>query len=291
MFTMDNFLLAPFMLVFQKPTRRKAEKLQMESKRKIKNILGAGIFAVVLSLSGYSHAVVVNPGGDGPGTSLQDVFNALTLAPTAGLSSINVNSDQLSDFMDSYWSISAAGGSVATIVVELAGFSNNNVFGLYDADNPNSKVWLFGGFASEGSQGIISILSDGSVYRNFVDTGINFSGNNFGYYLNSTAGGSAGGVFYSDTTLNTDGVDHMVAYQGKGIDTVQIANLAPGLWTTNEYALAWEDLKGGGDGDYQDFVVMVESIVPTAVPLPAAALLFGSGLLGLIGAARRKKTA
>ena len=261
----------------------------MKTTRKIKNILGVGIFAAALSLSGYAHAVVVNPGGDGAGTSLQDVFNALTIAPTAGLSSINVNSDQLSDFMDSYWSISATGGSVATIVVELAGFRNTNGFGIYDAADPNSKVWLFGGAATVGSQSLISIMSDGSVWRNFSDTGINFSGNNFGYFLNSTAGGPGGGVFYSDTSLNTDGIDHMVAFQGKGIDTIQIANLAPGLWTTNEYALAWEDLKGGGDGDYQDFVVMVESVVPTAVPVPAAALLFGSGLLGLMGIARRKQ--
>jgi hypothetical protein len=262
----------------------------MKTTRKLTNILGVCIFATGLSLSGYSHAVVVNPGGDGPGTSLQDVFNALTIAPTAGLSSIDVNSDQLSDFMDSYWSITAAGGSVTTIVVELAGFRNTNRFGIYDTADPNFKVGLFGGFATVGSQGIITIMSDGSVYRNLVDTGINFSGNNFGYYLDSTAGGSAGGVFYSDTTLNTDGIDHMVAFQGKGTDTIQIANLAPGLWTTNEYALAWEDLYGGGDGDYQDFVVMVESVVPTAVPLPAPALLFGSGLLGLIGVARRNKT-
>jgi hypothetical protein len=248
-------------------------------------------FAVALGLSGYSHAVVVNPGGDGPGTSLQDVFNALTIAPTAGLSSINVNSDQLSDFMDSYWSISASGGSVATIVVELAGFKNTSLFGIYDVANPAKKVTMFGGSASVGSQRVISIMSDGSVFSNFVDTGINFSGNNFGYFLNSIPGGPAGGEFFSDTTLNTDGIDHMVAFQGKGIDTVQIASLAPGLWTTNEYALAWEDLSGGGDGDYQDFVVMVESVVPTAVPIPAAAPLFGSGLLGLIGLARRRSTA
>jgi hypothetical protein len=264
----------------------------MKTTRKIKNILGAGVFTAALSLSGYTHAVVVGPGGDGTNTSLQDVFNALTLAPTAGLSSINVNSDQLSDFMDSYWAVSAAGGSVATIVVELAGFSNTNLFGIYDAADPNSKVWLFGGAASVGSQRVVSIMSDGSVYLNFSDTGINFNSNHFGYVLNSTAGGSSGGVFYSDTGLNTDGIDHMVAFQGKGIDTIQIGNLAPGIWTTNEYALAWEDLTGGGDGDYQDFVVMVESVVPTAVvPLPAAALFFGSGLLGLIGVATRKKTA
>jgi len=32
-------------------------------------------------------------------------------------------------------------------------------------------------------------------------------------------------------------------------------------------------------------------VVPSAVPVPAAAWLFGSGLLGLVGMARRKKAA
>lgn len=257
----------------------------------LQKLVSGAVCAAALGLPGYAQAVVVNPGGDGPGTSLQDVLNALTIAPTAGVSSIDVSADQLADFMDSYWSITASGGSVATIVVELAGFSNRNTFGIYDANDPNTSVRLFGGLATEGSQRVITIMSDGSVYRNFVDTGINFSGNNFGFYLNSSAGGPAGGLFYSDTSLNADGIDHMVAYQGKGIDTIQIASLAPGLWTTNEYVLAWEDLLGGGDGDYQDFVVMVESVVPTAVPVPPAAWLFLSGLLGMIGISRRKRVA
>lgn len=266
-------------------------KIQLNAS--LRKLISGTACAVALGLSGYAHAAAVNPvGGDGPGTSLQDVLNALTVAPTAGLSSIDVNTDQLSDFMDSYWSISAAGGSVATIVVELAGFSNKNTFGIYDATDPSKRVTLFNGVATEGAQRIISIFSDGSVFRNFVDTGVNFAGNNFGYFLNSTAGGPAGGLFFSDTSLNTDGIDHMVAYQGKGIDTIQIASLAPGLWTTNEYALAWEDLTGGGDTDYQDFVVMVESVVPTTVvPVPPAAWLFVSGLLGLVGISRRKTAA
>ena len=108
-------------------------------------------------------------------------------------------------------------------------------------------------------------------------------GNSFGYYL----GDAAGPVFYSDTSLNGDTSDHMLAYQGTG-DTIQLPNIAPGTWTANEYALAWEDvLFPGADGDYNDMVLMVESVEP--VPVPAAVWLFGSGLIGLVGIARRKK--
>jgi len=52
--------------------------------------------------------------------------------------------------------------------------------------------------------------------------------------------------------------------------------------------LAWEDLPGAGDRGFNDIVVEV-SLAP--IPIPAAAWLFGSGLLGMVGIARRKKTA
>ena len=81
----------------------------------------------------------------------------------------------------------------------------------------------------------------------------------------------------------------MVAFQGKGTDTIKIGALNTRLWDVDAYALAWEDLVGGGDGDYQDFVVMVDSVL--TAPVPAAVWLFGSGLLGLIGISRRKKAA
>ena len=41
-----------------------------------------------------------------------------------------------------------------------------------------------------------------------------------------------------------------------------------------------------GDADYDDMLVRAEF---SPVPVPAAVWLFGSGLLGLIGAARRKE--
>jgi hypothetical protein len=109
------------------------------------------------------------------------------------------------------------------------------------------------------------------------------TGYDFGFYLETT-----NGTFYSDSLLN-GGNDHMLAFEGTGEDTVQIGLFAPGTWGTNEYILAWEDLpfsSAGCDQDYQDFVVMVESVSP--VPVPAAVLLGALGL-GAAGLRLRKR--
>ena len=219
--------------------------------------------------------------GDG-GVALQGVFDGMTIPPP---SSVNVLTDELPDTAgtgsyDSYWSITAAGGAVHTVIIELAGFAPYNTFGVYDAANPANKVQVFAGAAGAGSQAAVGIAADGSVLLNFTDTGIDFaSGNLFGYYLDAShplANNNPLAVFHSDTSLNADGVDHMYAYRGKNVDTVQLPGLAPGLWTDNEYVLAFEDLWTGGDADYTDFVVMVESVNP--IPVPGAVLL---GMLGL----------
>jgi hypothetical protein len=57
--------------------------------------------------------------------------------------------------------------------------------------------------------------------------------------------------------------------------------------TTSEYVLAFEDLhKSHADNDYNDFVVMVESVNPI-VPEPATLCLLGLG--GLILRKRKNK--
>jgi len=57
-------------------------------------------------------------------------------------------------------------------------------------------------------------------------------------------------IWYSRDALNDDGLRHMVTYR-LGNDV---------------YVFGFEDLRGGGDGDYQDLVLMVEHTAPTCIP-------------------------
>ena len=83
-------------------------------------------------------------------------------------------------------------------------------------------------------------------------------------------------LWTSKPDQNSDSLDHMVTWLITGG-----AGNTPG-----NRVIAWEDLRNGGDRDFNDLVVEV-NVAP--VPIPAAILLLGSGLVGLLGVRKKFK--
>lgn len=59
----------------------------------------------------------------------------------------------------------------------------------------------------------------------------------------------------------------------------------------NGLLIGFEDLFGGGDFDYDDHQFVFSSVSTVSVPEPESLILFGMGMLGLIGMSRRQKQA
>ncbi|MDY6949385.1 MAG: DUF4114 domain-containing protein [Pseudomonadota bacterium] len=234
----------------------------------------------VLGLAASQANALCTFGGSGE-PSLQGSFDTMLGANT--LSAANACVD---DGSDAAWTTVGSVGQI-DIVLELAGNAGTNSFGVYDLNDPNARLSVFDGADTAGSQAILRLRQTVNGWRVSVQeigattwTHQLLSTSAFGFYLNV----QGEGTFYSQSSRNADGLDHMYAYRGTGTPFLT-GPLAGELFTRQDYLLAWEDLLGGGDRDYQDFVAVVQDISP--VPLPPAVLLLISGLVGLAGVSRR----
>lgn len=226
--------------------------------------------------------------GGGAEPSLQEALDGLTISGPG----IDVYNDQ--DQPSAYWTIGATGGSENTVVLELSANDNDFSFGIFDRNDPMNVLELFSGNAVPGWNTKLSDQAGGLFVATYFDaagglvgsqdTATFASGDVFGYYL-----GTPAVTFYSDASLNAaggasypDGTPQMVAYEGDGATTLNIGGNI-GTFLVGETLLAWEDLPfASSDLDYQDFLVLVESVQP--VPEPAVLGMFALGTL-LIGAA------
>ena len=228
-----------------------------------------------LGLAGQQAHALCTFNGPGSEQTLQSVFNGLL-----GADSVNVVTACMDEGADSLWNTDGQIGTV-DIRVELAGNRNSNTFGLFDPYT-GARIQLFEGNDGANTVGIVQVNQLNGQWRVRVrDTTaspgentswtpyVNLTSNVFGFYL----GAAGNNFFYSATGRNTDGVDHMYAYGPLGGESA------------GEYILAWEDLFGGGDRDYQDFVATCRT---SARAVADGGLAAGSGLIGLAGVARRR---
>lgn len=235
---------------------------------------------VALALGGVQANALCTFGSSGE-SSLQGSFNSLL-----GANTLSATSACVDDGNDAAWTTVGSIGQI-DIILELANHASTNSFGIYDLNNPGVRLSVFEGNDVAGDQAILRLRQTVNGWRVSVQeigesawTHQFISSNAFGFYLST----QANGTFFSQTGRNGDGLDHLYAYQGTGTPFLS-GPLSGEIFTAQDYILAWEDLAGGGDRDYQDFVAVVQDISP--VPLPTPVLLLISGLVGLAGVSRR----
>ncbi len=271
---------------FVKRTNTKGETM----KKNIKIILLVSLLGIFVA--GSAMAVPMNVRPFDPSTIGTGDLSALQAVFTGIGSSIDVVADQSPA---AYFEPTGFGQSAAAFIAQVTWGLGNLEFGLYELGNAANMVTVIPGGATPLTTVTINFdfvtntVTTRDAGGNLIDSASFTSP--FGFYTAYT-----GYTAYSEDVLNNGGEAQQLIYEAKG-DNVSLPYGAPVL-TLNDIAhwyVACEALDIDnqtypnsyyeGSYDFNDIVVMLESIRP--VPEPMTILFLGLGLLGL-GMVRRK---
>ncbi len=211
-----------------------------------------------------------------------------------------------------YWTLTdhttgVQGDATFTLNLEIASYESD--FGLYlvdDVNSPSSVTDTFKIFdknqepSTYGTIQSVYFRNSGGIWQVSLDqTAWTDFGINFGFYFGVYTGGSSDDsvdyYWFTDRQFNrlADGTsadtnfEHViVAYDSQ--------NTVARIFLDDQYVNdpnyngdPWIDTRiGYSDRDFKDMVVTADDVAP--VPEPATILLFGTGLIGLAGFARKK---
>jgi len=215
--------------------------------------------------------------------SLQVLLDDLTLS--GGV-------DTLADQSKAAIFTNVGGESVASFLLEVAGYADGNRFGIYEYGDTSNRAQIFGGADTPADQVLVSFLG-GDVFVNGGLAAADF-GSEFGFYIET----KVGELFYSEDDQNRDGAQAVI-YEGSAADPTVLevgtrGNRKQVELGVDDVLVAFEDLRlRGSDHDYQDLVVLVSDVRAAgpayATPEPKAALFFGIGMMLLSGSGALRK--